>query len=165
MQYTAAGTHNRHFELFTDDNKSLGRLDYTSWFSTNASITLANGDTYTIAPTNFWQTTIELVKNNVVIANVKRNWAMNIIVSIEGGPDYYFKNVGFLNRHYALIGDQDREVVALSPDFQWSTLSFNYEMETDDNYSELTDPAFLLFLIYCCNSLHGRGGGAAITSM
>lgn len=165
MRYTAAGTHNRHFELFTDDNRSLGRIDYTGWFSTNATITLTNGDVYNVMPTNFWQTTIELSKNDVVIADVKRNWAMNIIVNIHGGADYYFKNVGFLNRHYALIGDQDREVVALAPDFQWSTLSFNYEIETDDNYNELANAALLLFLIYCCNSMHGRGGGGVVAAM
>jgi hypothetical protein len=162
MQYTAKGNHNREFELFDTNNNSLGILDYTQWFSIKAKVVMPNGDNYEIAPSNFWQTAIEMYHNDTVIASVKRNWVMNVIVTLGDSSHYYFKSVGLLNRHFALITEQDHEIAVLKPDFQWSKLSFHYEIETDDNYKELSDPVIILFLMYCCNFIHSKGGGAAV---
>ncbi len=163
MQYTAQGNHNREFELFDSNNSSLGILDYTQWFTIKAKVIIPNGDSYNIAPKNFWLTDIEMNKNDIATASVKRNWAMNVIVTIGDSSQYYFKGVGLLNRHFALLTEQDHEIAVLKPNFQWSKFTFDYEIETDDNYKELSDPVILLFLIYCCNYIHSNGGaiGAA----
>lgn len=150
MQYTATGHRSQYFELYNDISQPLGTLNYTEWFSANANISMPDGDTYELGPSNFWQTSIEMRRGDTTIAAARRSWSMNEVITI-GGTEYHFKVVGLLNRHYALINEAGNEIAVLNPNFQWQSFSFTYEIETDDNYNELANPAIILFLIYCCN--------------
>ena len=159
MQYTATGQRRQYFELYNDANEPLGRLNYSVWLSTNADIVLPAGDTYRVGPSNFWLTSMEMTSGDTCIAAAKRGWAMNVVVTL-GGVDYHFKGEGLLNRHYVVTTDAGQEIAVLRPNIQWHSFSFTYEIETNDNYRELANPAIVLFLIYCCNYItSGSVGG------
>ncbi len=159
MQYTATGQRRQYFELYNDVGEPLGRLNYSVWLSTNADITLPGGEAYKVGPSNFWLTSIEMTSGDTCIAAAKRGWAMNVVLTLSG-TDYHFKGEGLLNRHYVVTTDAGQEIAVLRPDFQWHSFSFTYEIETNDNYAVLADPAIVLFLIYCCNYItSGSYGG------
>jgi hypothetical protein len=157
MKYTANGQHNRHFELFDEQNNPLGRIDYTSWFSQTVDIKL--GDvTYVIKAANFWHTSLHVLKGDDVVAELKFNWAGNMIVKFEG-VSYMFKPTFWHNR-YTLFTEHEMGIITLVPDFKWAKMSFNYDIETDDNYTEGKNALLILILMYCCNHIHTRSHAA-----
>jgi hypothetical protein len=159
MNYTVKGTHNKHFELFNDKNESLGKLDYTSWFSTKSAIMLASGHSYEIASSGVFQTSIDITSGDTEVGSLKFNWKGNIIISMAGGKSYIFKRVGFINSRFGLFTDAEHEAIVLRQNFKLSELSFSYTIETDDNYPEGKDISFLLLLIYCANYMHSMSAG------
>jgi hypothetical protein len=72
-----------------------------------------------------------------------------------GDKSYVFKT-GFWYNKYTLFTEHEKGIITLAPDFQWSKFSFNYEIETDDNYDEGKNALLILILIYCCNHIHTR---------
>jgi len=162
MKYTAKGTHNRHFELFDASEASLGKLDYTSWFSIKSAIALANGKTVTIEPANIWHTSVNFTVDGEPMGTLKLNWKMHMVLSMANGQTYIFKRVGFFNSHFGLFNEAEYEMAVLDQKFQLSKLSFNYTVETDDNYKEVNDPAMVLLMIYCANFMHSMGSGGAV---
>ncbi len=154
MNYTAKGIHNRHFELLNEAGAPLGKLDYTSWFSTKSAIILESGKGYEIGSTGVFQTAIEITSGGVVIGSLKFNWKGQIVLTMEGGKHYIFKRVGFFNSHFGLFTEASKEIVVLKQHFKMAELSFDYDIETDDNYAEGKDISLLLLLIYCANYMH-----------
>jgi hypothetical protein len=161
MKYTVKGTHNKHFELFTEAGEALGKLDYTSWFSTKSAIILQSGKEYEIGSTGIFQTSVEITSGDTEIGSLKFNWKGQIILTLTGGHAYIFRRVGFINGHFGLFTAHDKEIIILRQHFKLSELSFNYTIETDDNYTEGKDISLLLLLIYCANYMHSMGMGAA----
>jgi hypothetical protein len=159
MKYTAKGEHNKHFELLNTENNSLGRLDYTGWFSIKSDIVIGS-DTWHIAPSNIWNTKIQVTKNEATIAELKYNWVGHMVIKLEDGQTYLFKPA-FWHNKYSLLTEHEKEIIVLKPDFQWSKFSYNYEIETDDNYDEGKSALLVLILIYCCNQVHARGYASA----
>ncbi|MES2704014.1 MAG: hypothetical protein V4649_15340 [Bacteroidota bacterium] len=161
MHYKVNGTYKKHFELFGVNNAPLGKLDYSTWFSIKASIELHAGKKYEITPANVWQTSVHLTADGVKLASIKFNWKSQLIVSFENGATYMFKHKGIFNSHFGLFTEHDMEVVMVKPHFKLSALSFNYTIDTDDNYPEVQDPMLLLLLVYCSNYMHNMMAGGA----
>ncbi len=161
MQYTAKGIHNRHFELLDSTETTLGKLDYTTWFSTKAEVLLPNGDKYEIGNSNMWHTMLHMTKDDAEKCTMKYNWKAQIIITMEGGTTYMLKPKGFFHSSYVLMNEQEQELVTLHPDFQWAKLTFNYAIETNDNYTEAQDPVLILLLLYCTNHMKQMQSGAA----
>jgi hypothetical protein len=159
MKYTAEGAHNRDFELFGENNSSIGRIVYSGWFSVKADVITGN-ETFKLAPTNIWQTDLQLKNGDQVIAEIKFNWVGNIVVNITNGRTYLFKSAFWRNK-YSVLTEDERNVMELRPEFIWSKFLFNYEIETDDNVEESNNPMLILLFIYCCNQMHSRGFAGA----
>lgn len=157
MKYSAVGTHNRHFELIDERNIAHGKLGYTSWFSINAEMMMNNGDSYEIDKNNIWHTSVHIVKNGIEVGKMKFNWSGQIVIELEDGKTYIFKHGSLLRRRFVLVNSDEREIIMLQPRFNWTELSFNYEIETDENYPESKDPAFVLLLVYCSNFIQHTG--------
>ena len=154
MKYTAKGTHNRHFELLDANDFALGKLDYTSWFTIKSEITLQDGTVYNLASSNIWHTSIDVNSIDNTIASLKFNWKGQIVVSLQGGQTYMFKRKGFFNMHFGLFNEHEQEIIIVNQKFELAKLSFNYFIETDDNYKEGKDIVLVLLLVYCANYMH-----------
>lgn len=162
MKYTAKGEHNRHFELFDENNNSLGMVDYDGWFSMKVRITQGRSE-YTVVSANFWHTELHVSKGDEVVAKLKFSWSGGMSVDFRD-KSYMFK-AGFWHNKFNLLTETNQEIITLKPDFQWKIFSFNYEIETDDNYEEGRNALLILILIYCCNqmkSLAASAGGGAV---
>jgi len=157
MKYSAVGTHNRHFELIDERNVAHGRLGYTSWFSINAEMVMNNGDNYEIDKNNVWHTSVHINKNSNEIGKMKFNWSGQIVIELNEGKTYIFKHGSLLRRRFVLVDSDEREIIMLQPSFNWSELSFNYEIEADEKHPESRDPAFILLLVYCGNFIQHTG--------
>lgn len=159
MKYNAKGTYKRHFELFDDKETNLGKLDYANWFSIKAEIALPDGKKYEIAPTSLFQTSVAITADGVQLGKLKFNWKGQIVINLENGQSYIYKRVGFLSSHFGLFNESEHELVTLKQHFQLSTFSFNYTIETDDNYAEGRDAYFVLLLVHCANYFHSMHSG------
>lgn len=157
MKYTAKGEHHRNFELFDENNNSLGIIGYDGWFSMKVKITQGSSQ-YSIESANFWHTELEVKKGDDVAATIKFGWG-GMTIDYQG-KTYKFKT-GMWQNKYTLSGETDHPIITLKPDFQWTKFSFNYEIETDDNYTEGKSALLVLILIYCCNYMQGMAGAVA----
>lgn len=157
MNYTAKGEHHRNFELFDENNNSLGMIGYDGWFSMKVKITQGSSQ-YSIESANFWHTELEVKKGDDVAATIKFGWG-GMTIDYQG-KTYKFKT-GMWQNKYTLSAETDHPIITLKPDFQWTKFSFNYEIETDDNYTEGKSALLVLILIYCCNYMQGMAGAVA----
>lgn len=161
MKYTAKGEHHRNFELFDENNNSLGMIGYDGWFSMKVKITQGSSQ-YHVESANFWHTELQVKKGDEVAATIKFGWGG---MSIDyQGKTYMFK-AGMWHNKFSLVTDTDHAIITLKPDFQWTKFSFNYQIETDDNYTEGKSALLILILIYCCNQMQamaGSVGGAVV---
>lgn len=156
MKFTATGKRNSFFELLDEHEVSLGKLDYTSWFSIKAAIELPNGKIYDLIPQGIFHTSVSVMDGATTIASLTFNWKGQIIINIENGSTYAFKRVGFFNYHFGVINEHEHETAMVRQQFKITEFTFHYQIETDDNYPEMNKPEFVLMLIYCCNYLHSR---------
>ncbi len=159
MKYTALGKKSRHFELFNEMGDSLACLDYKGWFSVKVSITIGN-DVYYIKPANFWQSTFNVIKGEEIIATLKFNGLGNFIVGYNNNT-YLFKASGFWQSKYKLFTEHKKDIITLNPDYKLPKFSFDYQIDTDDNYDEGKNALLLLLLVYCCNYIYARISGMA----
>lgn len=137
----------RRFELFGEQDISLGVLNYPSWFSLQAEIITPNAR-YKVIPTGFWRTSIAIFQNTTEIGRLYRQWNGQLTLALENGPTYIFKRVGFFNAHFGLFNENDRELVIVRKHDQLSFFNLRYDIETDDNYFEVNHPFMLLLLIH-----------------
>lgn len=146
MRYIAKGQRNRHFELLDEEENVLGRIDHDGWFLNKANITIHNM-VYEMSAVNFWQNKIEVSTGDIVVAELKFNWAGNIIIELAEGGHYLLKP-NFWHSKYTLYTQEEKGIITLQSDFKWSSMSFIYDIEADDNYAEGRNVLLLLMLIY-----------------
>ena len=120
---------------------------------------MANGDVYNITCSNGWTQSIQIVKNDAVIAELKFSWTMNITLNI--GSNLYDIRRPFFKRNYTVLTGQDTEIAKVTPYFLFSKLSSDFDIEINDNYKEQVDSTIALFLIYCVNYMRLRHGKAS----
>lgn len=145
MRYTAKGQRNIHFELYDDNENILGRIDHDGWFVNKATISI-HDISYELRAVNFWQNKIEVSRGDTVVAELKFNWAGNIIVEIDGNE--YLLRPNFWHSKYTLYTKEEHGIITLQSDFKWSNMSFVYDIETDDNYTEGRNVLLILILVY-----------------
>lgn len=159
MRYNVNAEHNRHFELRDEEDNIAGRLDYPSWFTTKAEITIGN-TRYRIEPSNFWQTAMHVTRDDgQQILEFRRDWRGNIVLTFSDGRSYMLKRNGFWMRNFVMVTQDDQEILQLESHFDWSALQFKYQVQTTDRNIEANDPVILLTIIYCCNYQHSHGAG------
>jgi hypothetical protein len=153
MKYTAKGQ-NRRFELFDENERSLGYIDHTGWFPEKVQITTGN-EVYKVENVNFWNTKQEIRKGEETVAEIKIKWAGSMEITMRAGGTYVFKP-DFWHSTYTLYTEHGAGIAVVRSDFKWSKFAFSYDIETDDNYRESNNPLLLLILTYCCNNLKKR---------
>ncbi len=151
--YEVKATDTKKFTLTAADLE-IGTLQYENWFSFKADIVLADGTTYQVVPKGFWGTTIELKKDDTVLLNFKMNWSGNIVIKMldDEKNDFIFKPEGLLKSSFFLLDREERELIVIQPDFQWSKLNYNYTLSTGDEFGRLAyQEMLLLATVYCVN--------------
>ncbi len=129
-------TDNKTFQLF-DNEQPAGQLTYESLFSYKAAITLTNSDDYEIKPAGFFQTSINVLKNEQEIASLKMNWKGQIVFSFQDGREFFFKAKGAFYNKYFIENTQGEKLMQFEPHFEWSKFNYNYDIAYEKKPEDL----------------------------
>ena len=139
-------TDKRTFEL-TDGPEKLGHISYESLFSFKAKAVVGN-DNYEIKPDGIFSTSISVTKNGMVVARLEMDWKANIILSFPDGREFRLKATGVFMSDYALENKDQRILMFLDPDFDWSKFVYNYSISYA---SKPQDLLLVLLAVYAAN--------------
>lgn len=160
-------TDTRKFSM-AEGEKQLGKLDYTTWFTLKAELTLDNNKVYQVLPKGFWGTTIEVKDGEEVLFSFKMHWNGSIILKsfLDGYErDFIFKHKGLFKNAYVLLDKEEQELAVLQPDFKWSKFRYDYTISGNDVFKKADDNTLLfLTVVHCANyymSMMSGGIGAA----
>lgn len=169
-ELTVTSTDIRKFSM-TENESELGRLDYTSWFSFKAEITLYDSKVYEVAPKGFWGTTIEVKDGEDVLLSFKMHWNGSIIIKtfFEGNQqDFIFKHKGLFKNAYVLLDKEEQELAVMQPDFKWMKFRYDYAISGSDVFKKAEHNNLLfLTIVHCANyymSMMSGAMGAAVAS-
>ena len=163
MHFTVTSRGNRHFEVFNEQNDSIGTIGLSTWRPNKGQITTAAGVTYNIAPTGFWQTTIAITKNDFPFAEIKAGWSPGLRLSFATeSRTYVFKKKGFWNTDYAVYDEDGHEIAFVAVEYKWSTWSFNYEIDVHGSMADKeTNMILPLLITYCARYTRMRQAAAS----
>ncbi len=161
-QYKANSTDSRNFSL-TFDDQNLGELIYKKWYSFEAEIILFDGATYQLEPVGFWNTTIELKDDTQTLLEFTMGWKGIIIKTFFDSKEDTFLLAlsGLLSSKFVLIDTNKTELMAAETAFKWSKLSFDYTIETTQQFDNFNNKALLLLTIVHCINYYMTVIGAA----
>lgn len=151
--YKAKSVNSTTFTL-TQSEISLGELIYSKWYSFTADILLADHSKYELMPKDFWDSTIELKKNEEILLHFKMGWK-GILINTKFDyieRSYLLKLKGFLNNKYVLLDTNENELLAVESEFKWVNLRFDYTIATSEEFDNYHNKElFLLTIIHCIN--------------
>ena len=152
--YQVKSLDKKHFELKQAD-ALIGRLEYESWFSFKAEITLADEHRYAVLPKGFWGTTIEIKDHEEVVLDFKMNWKGQILIrTLFGGTEdfYILKHKDLFKNSFVLLHGEETEVLSIEPNFKWSKLTVDYQLVASDAFAQLNHRELLLLTaLHCAN--------------
>jgi hypothetical protein len=128
-------TDTKTFELI-DGSEKLGQINYDSLFSYKAHIVVGN-DECNITPIGFFSTTNSVTKNGTEVANMQMNWKGHIIISFQNGQEFILKATGTFLNNYVLEDKDQQKIMLLTPDFNWSKFSYNYNISFDNKPQDI----------------------------
>lgn len=153
-EYYAKSSNSLSFELF-DDDKLTGKITYTSWFSFNAEIELADHQSFQVEPKGFWGTTIELKDNEKVLLKFRMNWNGEIIIQtyFDGVKESFVcKHRGVFKDSFVLTDKEGIELLVMKPQFKWNLLNYEYQITTSDDFEKYSNKDILLLTsLHCVN--------------
>ncbi|WP_460503022.1 hypothetical protein [Hymenobacter agri] len=134
----------------------IGALNYESWFSFKADIALADYRHYAVRPKGFWGTTIEVKDpQEQVLLDFKMNWKGQILIRthFNGVEDFYLlKHKGLFKNVCVLCHGEETELLHIVPDFKWTKLRVDYQLEAAEAFEQLPHKELLLLTaIHCTN--------------
>lgn len=163
MHYTVTSQGNRQFEVFSEDNDSLGVMNFSPWrFFNKGEITTVNHLIYKIAPKGFWQTTLAITKQDMPFAEIKLKLGMRMVLSFANeNRVYYFKKKGFWNSNYILTDEDDHEIAFIEVSYNWRKWKFDYSIDVHANMLDKEANLLLpLILVLCARNMRMRQAAA-----
>ena len=139
-------TDNKTFQL-SDNGQLKGQLLYENLFSYKAKISLQTSDRYEIKPVGFFQTGINVAKNENNFANLQMNWKGQIVIAYQDGQEFLFKTMGVFNSKYLIENKQGEKLMQFDPHFDWKKFNYHYDVSYDRKPNEL----LVLIGVYAAN--------------
>lgn len=150
-QYKANAINSRNF-ILTSDNQEIGELIYEKWYSFHAEILMNDGTKCQLEPTGFWNSKIELKDDTQTLLEFKMGWKGIVIkiLSAKNEDTYLLKMKGLLSSKFVLIDTDDEELMVVETNFKWSKLTFDYNIETTQNFDNFDNKELLILTILHC---------------
>lgn len=153
MEYQATAEKFTHF-IISKDGKTIGQLNYTSWFKFSAEIEILNSK-YQVEPKGFWGTTVEVLDGKKVILQFTMNWDGNIVMNIyfnDIEKNYTFCHKGFFRESFVLTDEKGTELLMMKPHVQWRSLNYEYQINTSEILETFEEKNILLLIsLHCAN--------------
>lgn len=163
MHYSITIKGNRFYEAFNEFNKAGATLEYDTWSTRRAKISVAAGHIYELAAVGFWQTKISVTKGDIAFAEIQPVLGRGFRLTFSGtAQSFMFKKKGMFSTDYKVVDDYDAEMATVDVYFKWKSLSYEYEVEI--NYNTLDNEINLmlpLLLVYCSRYMRMRQSAAS----
>lgn len=152
-------------ELLALEGKNLiGTLVYPKWYSYNkADITVGENLLYRVEPQGFWQSKIEVLKDNALVLNVNSKFS-GYEVSRPTDPDrpYRFKLKGIFKNGYILINYKDEVVLEIVSNFSWKKMYPGYILTCADSFANAEfDRLLIMLCVHFSRTLYNAAAASA----
>lgn len=149
----------RSFELFDENETSLGKIVYPKWYSANAEIHI-NLKTYKIESKGFWTTSIEIFEYENAIMKFKMSWSSNIVLTdfTNGERHFQIKKEKWYNDAFELKNEAEKTILEIKRIFKWKEFKYYYEITIEDG-SLL--PITILGILHVVNYFNAASDSAA----
>lgn len=129
------------------DEKELGRMEYTNWYSDSKAIITINGNEYKLGPKGFWHTTTDIFKEEKVVFNIAPRWqgGFTITASADSEKPFIFHNKGWFKTGYEVVDYQNQVLFDIQGNFSWKKMSPGYSVSCSVGFAN--DEADILLLI------------------
>lgn len=130
------------------NDEQLGRIVYTKWYSNNrADIYINENTTYRLVPRGFWQTTLEVFKEETSLLTVKSKFSgFTITKTIDTDRPYYFKSKGIFKKGYALMNYKNEMLFEITSNFSWKKMYPGFTIYCQDNFGNEDIEKLLIML-------------------
>ncbi len=149
------------YEIIDDKGNNILTVKYKNWFSSTAS-TLLGKTKIEIKSKNIWGSKFDILKDGVDCGDIIFNWKGHIIIRLEFShqkeKSWIMRTKGFWSQKFHLYDEDEKEILILNPDFNWSKVNYNYIIEGLDE--EFPKELLAELLIYAC-----YGANLYITTM
>jgi hypothetical protein len=161
MHYTANSQAGRRFEVYNDANTPAGTMECNFWWPAKAVITI--GDTvYRVAPAGFWQSTMQVTRNDSTIAEIKFSISKGLRIHFStAATPYFFRHKGFWHTRYAIWDEYGQEIGVIEPHFHWKGLKYSYDINVHAHTLDKENGRLLpLLMLYCLRHTRRLAAGA-----
>lgn len=152
----AKSVDSKTFQL-AENGQPLGELIYKSLLSSSAKIILPNSDFYEIEHIGIFNTSINVTKNEAVIATLKMNWRGQIIFNFHDGQAFILKAKGLLGNKFTFENNNEEQLFQLDSQLNWKKLNYNYNIIFTDNPQNIL---LILLGVYAANYYMASMSGA-----
>lgn len=152
-QYIATSKDALNFMLISN-NQNTGALIYKKWYSFDAEIVLADNSRYVLKPRGFWDSKIELKKDDKVLLEFKMGWNGIVIKTFFDNEEEVFllKMRGLLKSQFVLANADLQELLVAEADFQWSKFNYDYAIQTSIDFEKVANKDLLILTtLHCIN--------------
>jgi len=149
--YKVNSTNSRDFVL-TMNNAKIGELKYPKWYSFKAEMLLADNSIYQLEPKGLWDSKIELKQGEKTFLYFEMGWKGIVIHFSDSNKKYLLRLKGLLSSKFVLIGANEKELLAIETDFKWTQLTFDFNIETSNEFDNFENKELLLLTtLHCVN--------------
>jgi hypothetical protein len=138
--------------ILTMNNINIGELKYSKWYSFKSEMILADNSRYQLEPKGFWDSKIELKQGEKIILYFEMGWKGIVINLNDNSKKYLLRSKGLLSSKFVLIDTDEKELLAIESDFKWTELTFNFNIETSNEFDNFENKEVLLLTtLHCVN--------------
>lgn len=152
-QYLVTSKDALNFTLISN-NQNAGALIYKKWYSFDAEIVMADNSKYVLEPKGFWDSKIELKKNDKILLEFKMGWKGIVIKTFFDNKEEVFllKMKGLLKSQFVLASADLQELLVAEADFQWSKFNYDYTIKTFNDFEKFDNKDLLILTtLHCIN--------------
>ncbi len=83
-------------------------------------------------------------------ANITINHHSSMFLNLlKQGERYLFKRMGFWKTRFALLNEQDEEIIALLPKINWQTSGYDFSVQVNDELIPQLTPLISVICLHC----------------
>ncbi len=155
MHYTVTSQGSRYFEVYNEQNDSMGTLTLNTWWHSKGEINAVSGITYKIAPKGFWQTTFTITKNDMPFGEIKVTFGGRLRITFANeNRTYTLKRKNLWKSELALYDLEDRETALVAVSYNWRKWKTDYAIDVHHNLlNKETNMVLPLILVFCARYL------------
>lgn len=123
----------KSFEIL-ENNEVKGSLTYKSLFMASADIhTVKDGNHSLTWFFAFLVAKFKITQHDRETLKLKMNWKGDFFITMEDGIEYKIISKGIFKRRTFIENQESKELIGISPKYNWKRWRYNYEIENSEN--------------------------------